>query len=571
LQACGLAGFLKGGDNMVLGLNQIGRVWTHENRISSDGNTNEVALFGLPENALELFGELTSVDGKTKLNGIFAYNPFQEGREVTTDGFDQVQLYNSITNAQTKLMLLGIDVNGIVAGQHGGKRHPISAHANAVTSLNAWYSPQKDDLTFGTNGDMKKGLDKWHLASDSDVSIHETGHLLLDHINKKLGSFLNDCHNSNFCHPGDLEPDPSQQAFSEGRSIHEGFSDALAALYADDPEMSEDFGPNIGKPPSKTDGLRNVDNNLTLSDVGTEEHDRGQVYSAFFWSIKKGLSDPDGQFKMTSRDAADLTLLILFNHASNYTTGRPTSKDFVDAVIRGIDALQADGKLSVNAEELKKIVVAEGTKRKLLKEEQPPPEPETKTFNDVERIAGPRARFVLEQQSKFRGGFQDIYQQQYQSVRFGTIDVVGGNVFVNKNSKGKIVHISARDVRTMQTLSIDESVSVTEMEAIKKAGLAAGNELKSSASLLNTLKFALQRDKKKETIKKYKDIEMQVEVAKTALQYLDPKFKIDRKRPKMVIFPGSNELHYEIQTGLSRIYVNAKTGETKFMRDVIAN
>ncbi|MBI2092761.1 MAG: hypothetical protein HYT75_07215 [Deltaproteobacteria bacterium] len=49
------------------------RIWSRENRISSDGETIISALLGLPENALELYGSMVKVDGQEKLNGLFYY------------------------------------------------------------------------------------------------------------------------------------------------------------------------------------------------------------------------------------------------------------------------------------------------------------------------------------------------------------------------------------------------------------------------------------------------------------------------------------------------------------------
>jgi hypothetical protein len=140
----------------------LGRVWRNENRISSDGQTIEIPITNLIADAAgklsELIGKLVKVNGVTKLNGIFSCGPFQQGREVTSDCFDQVHLYHSLNSLQVYLQGLDIDVQQIIASQHSGKPHPMVAHANATDDLNAWYSPQGDDLTFGTNGKIDKGL-----------------------------------------------------------------------------------------------------------------------------------------------------------------------------------------------------------------------------------------------------------------------------------------------------------------------------------------------------------------------------------------------------------------------------
>ena len=412
----------------MLNFSAIGRAWTNGNNISSDGETSQVMLPDLDEGATELFGRLVRIDGKARLGGIFDYQPILPGRHVTQDGFDQVEAYYSLDSVLNYLNTLGIDPQQIIGSQHKGIPHPVVAHVNAVDDLNAWYAPEDDDLTFGTNGDMSKGQDKWHLASDSDVTVHEMGHLLLDHMNKRLGGWMNNSQNvKRMGDPGD-DDEPGAEA-NEGLAIHEAFGDLLSAFYFDDPEMGEDFSPSIGQPPSKKSGLRNVENNATLDKVGNEPHDRSLAYSGFFWSVKKDLSDPNGPFKLTSRQASDVALKLLFNHAGNYGTANPTSADFVKAVLAGTDALAASGQLGVDPQALKSVIGAESYRRKLISG-QPNAfmaKRGPRSFDELKSMVGTSGAFTLDQRSAFFGGTQEIYSQQYVTSKGQRVDVLGGN------------------------------------------------------------------------------------------------------------------------------------------------
>lgn len=523
----------------------IGTVWRRENRVSSDNETAEVSLKNLVPNdagkLLELFGRLVKVDGTTKLNGVFNNSPFQGAGRVTADGFDQVQLYFSLNDVQEYLGGLGIDVPSILARQHDGKAHPIVAHANAVTDLNAWYDGESDDLTFGTGGG------KWHLASDGDISVHESGHMVLDHINSRLGSWWS----------------------GEGRAIHEGVGDSLAALYSDDPEMSEDFAAYEGRPESKTDGLRTSKNDFTLGDVSSEEHDRGQVYVGFFWSVKERI----GELGLTSRQAADITLQLLFAHAYQYKTSKPTPSDFVGAVISGTESLAAAGKLGVDLEAVKSVITDEAKRRGFF-DAAPPEQDEGEVFDSIMGVEarfgnGGLIRFVPDEENSA----QRFYQQQYGTREHGYIDVISSGVVEQIQSNCSVV--SAKDVRPISPGEIDETVRIDLSMALGTAQTSA------MAALLDATrrKNALESVFFKKTLmgnSKYRSrlaaAQMDYRVAAAAVEQLGHAAKgmMAAKAP-LVILPDSNELYYEIKAGLGMYYVNAKTGDISFERHVFVN
>jgi hypothetical protein len=524
----------------------IGLIWKRENRVSSDADTMEVSLKNLIPDAtgqlMELFGNLVKVDGKTKLNGVFRYGPFEGESKLTADGFDQVQLYHSLNDVQEYLGRLGVDIPSILARQHNGGSHPIKAHANAVEDLNAWYDSESDDLTFGT------GEGKWHLASDSDISVHESGHMMLDHINSKLGNWWS----------------------GEGRAIHEGFGDALAALRSDDAELSEDFAAYEGGSDSKTAGLRTAKNELTLKDVGTEEHDRGQVYAGFFWSVREKIE----ALGLTGREAADVTLELMFAHSFKYKTVKPKPRDFVDAMIAGAESLAAEGRLAVDIETAKTIITEEAKRRGFLDPVSADEEPED-IFANVTALeerfgGGGLLRFVPDTEN----AEQRFYQEQYQTREHGYVEVVGSGAVEQMGPTGPVV--SARDVRAIGQGEIDETVNINISAAISSARTNAAMTLiqteqrKSALESLGSRKSFMNDEDYRARLAA---AQMDYRVAEAAVAELGHPGKrtIVPPQSRLVILPDSNELFYEIKAGLGMYYINAKTGDLNFERHVFVN
>jgi len=523
-----------------------GVVWTNENRISSDEKVQEVCLEGLPEGALELIGRFVKVDGKTRLGGVFKYEPFIPGRKVTQDGFDQVVLYHNLYSIVEKLGSMGYDIPKAVESRRGAG-YKITAHANATSALNAWYSPQDGELTFGTN------KDRWHLASDSDVSSHEFGHFILDHYNPALISWN----------------------AKEGGAIHEGFGDAIAALYFDDPEISEDFLPNIGKAERKDDGLRTVNNEFTLENVSTEVHDRGQVYAGFWWSIKKALSDPNGPFGLSSREAADLTMRILLNHATSYFTRSPEPKDFVEAVLGGVHKLAQAGKLPVDEEKLFNLITTEARRRKMLKPEDK--KSDEAVFSSIEALnryiamSGADVKFYKSHETRVPGGITEMYQLQVHSRRFGYVDVVGGGIIIQWNERGGLIAASAKDFHPLKSDEIDDSGQVKIDDALKRATEKAEVELLNARTTLRKIQ-QLGRRVDPHTLA---TAEMEEEIAGRDLatfQKMREMLSHGKMPPhKIVMIEGTNVPHYEFKVGLSIYYVSTKDGSVRRYKDVVTN
>ncbi len=332
-------------------------VWSEENRTRSNGEFVWVGITRpVVEGADGLHADQIHVSGQSIVDDAKNRQPYGGHATGTGDDFDQVQLLWSADALLDKLRSIGLDVDRLLKHQvNDGK---VRMLANSMTAKNAFYSSTNNHTQFGTDGGL------WHLASDHDIVVHELGHQVLDHLN------------------------PNMFRSANGRAIHEAFGDALASLMFDNPRMGEDW--NEGEPGQ---GLRNVDNEKRISDTAEEEHDRGEVFGGFVWSVKKELERALGD----SRRAADLMIGVLTTSALFYDRSELTTADFVYAMESAADAylaLRVDGRtLSM----VKKAMFDQGVKRELIAPEwQAPAQLSAQPFGPEAVDLGPAAASALD-------------------------------------------------------------------------------------------------------------------------------------------------------------------------------
>ena len=160
---------------------------------------------------------------------------------------------------------------------------PLNVFAKAGETMNAFYSRTEKALKFFffiKPGDPP-GSPKIFTCRSLDIVAHETGHAVLDGLK-----------------PHWLESGPPQTG-----ALHESFGDLTAIFLAlsqfDQVEaviaqtkanlhdksflsdLAEQFGLALGRP----NGLRNADNDLTLSEVSTEVHALSQVFTGAIYDI----------------------------------------------------------------------------------------------------------------------------------------------------------------------------------------------------------------------------------------------------------------------------------------------
>ncbi len=557
-------------------------IWTHENRISSDGAVRGTRLQGLPEGAQELIGRWAKVDGgkkgETKLGGVFAYQPFDDPKSTVTNvRFDQVQLYNSLTGLALALHSAGFDINDIIGKSKNGR---IVAHANKVDDMNAWYSPQSQEQTYGTS----RG--KWHLASDDDVTRHESGHFTLDQLHPGLSGWYS----------------------GEGGAIHEGFADAMAAFLHDDPEVSEDFPPAVGKPESKTSGLRTVANDLTLKDVSREVHDRGKVYGGFLWSIKEWIGgrierelrlagggiDPRTVRAEAQGQAAQQALRILVNHGTFYSTNAPKPVDFVRAVLAGAEALYREQKppmafvpgtriaRAISWPTLHDAIIAEAIRRKLIEKPEDLQEKGAAivrgSFDLREILNGQVARdkrihFAARpvHVSRGIGGLREFYQEYLETPDGRIAKVVGAGLFVYRDRTGRIVAYADSDVQRPRLPDGSDRLmllrpSRSAQDALDAVRRTVERDYQRAAMQLQQVRQRMPFRMDWDQLQELKNAEMRFRIAATAREHVD---RTQPEQAELAVIPSERDVFFEFKMGLSLYYVNARTGAVMAKDDVL--
>ncbi|MEZ0311473.1 MAG: hypothetical protein ACAI38_06850 [Myxococcota bacterium] len=343
-------------------------VWQRENNHTSQGQTRIVKLPGVTLSPAGVRAQWVHVTGITQLETVDNQQPFENGSKVTRDAFDQANLVADGVYTNWLHSQVGIDNNKLWAAPRNNG--VIRSKANSSTDLNAWYSPTANDLNYGTNNG------RWHLASDNDVTRHETGHSRGDKQNPDMFS-------------------------GEGGAIHEGyFGDFPASLMARNPFLSEDFGTALGQPGQP---LRNLDNDKTLRQAGNEVHDRGEAYGGFGWRVTQQLGTRLGNFER----ACDVMLHVALKTGFYFTSKSPSPKDFLDAVAKCMrDALPG----LVDAATVDFMIQAiknEGVKREMIKadwQEPPRQDADAKSTQLALGLAGNAAGCSPEDAIKTIGG-----------------------------------------------------------------------------------------------------------------------------------------------------------------------
>ena len=175
---------------------------------------------------------------------------------------------------------------------------PIQVFPRHSQMQNAFYSPGQKLLAFGH---FLQGTTQIFTCRSLDIVAHETGHAVLD----------------------GLKPNWIASSNPQTGGLHESFGDLSAIFLAlsqlDQVEaviaqtkgnlhdktfladLAEQFGLALGRP----NGLRNADNDLTLSQVGTEVHAISQVFTGAIYDI---LADIYGFERRTVKDDAVVLL-----------------------------------------------------------------------------------------------------------------------------------------------------------------------------------------------------------------------------------------------------------------------
>jgi hypothetical protein len=224
-----------------------------------------------------------------------------------------------------------------------GNVDPVSVYPHAGVTMNAYYSRGDKALKFfyfTPPGTPTPPLT--YTCRSLDIVSHETGHAILDGL--KPGWLLSG--------------NPPQTG-----GLHESFGDLMAlfttlsqldqvdAVIAQTKAnlhdttflsaLAEQFGNALGR----TSGLRNADNNLKLSEVGTEVHAISQVFTG-------GIYDTLADWFRLDRDVA---------HRDDAVTLHDTAQYLLSVLLRAIQAAPATAATFADVvNQMRTIVVADG-------------------------------------------------------------------------------------------------------------------------------------------------------------------------------------------------------------------
>jgi hypothetical protein len=202
-----------------------------------------------------------------------------------TDAFDAVHTY-AVVRQTLRMYQRALAVGGSAAPlpwqwNSGTNTEPLNVFPHGLPDvINAFYSRNQQALKFGHF--IKSGTTTRVFTCRSfDIVAHETGHAILD----------------------GLKPNWIVSSGPQTGGLHESFGDISAIFVAlsqlDQVEaviaqtkanlhdktfladMAEEFGLALGRP----NGLRNADNDLKLSETGTEVHAISQVFTGAIYDI----------------------------------------------------------------------------------------------------------------------------------------------------------------------------------------------------------------------------------------------------------------------------------------------
>jgi hypothetical protein len=223
---------------------------------------SRIAITGLPTVTPNVFGDLIESPG--------------------TDAFDSVHTFAVVRQTLTMYQrALGSPAPLPWQWNTGTNTDPLSVFPHAGVTMNAFYSRSAKALKFFFFT-MPGTTTTAFTCRSFDIVAHETGHAVLDALK-----------------PGWLGGgNPPQTG-----AMHEAFGDLTAIFLAlsefDQVEaviaqtkanlhdktflsdLAEQFGLALGRP----NGLRNADNDLRLSQVGTEVHDLSQVFTGGIYDV----------------------------------------------------------------------------------------------------------------------------------------------------------------------------------------------------------------------------------------------------------------------------------------------
>lgn len=233
-------------------------------------------------------------DARITTQGVPAVNPNVFGDLIETPGTDDFDTVHSFAVVrQTLTMFQRARAIGTKPAQIPWEwntagpppnTEPIKVFPKAGDTMNAFYSRDLKALKFFffTKPGDPPTAPKIFTCRSLDIVAHETGHAVLDGLKPHWLE-----------QQGPPQTGALHESFGDLTSIFLGLSqlDQVEAVIAQTKanlhdktflsDLAEQFGLALGRP----NGLRNADNNLTLSQVTNEVHDLSQVFTGAIYDV----------------------------------------------------------------------------------------------------------------------------------------------------------------------------------------------------------------------------------------------------------------------------------------------
>lgn len=234
------------------------------NFVSAGPRDARINIQGMPTVVPNVFGDLIETPG--------------------TDAFDSIHTFAVVR--QTLSMYQRALHPNPVRWQWNGltNTEPLSVFPHAGVTMNAYYSRTEKVLKFfhfTRPGDPPSAPQVFTCRS-FDIVAHETGHAILDGLKPDWLLFSNPPQTGGLHESfGDLTA--IFLALSQLDQVEAVISQTKANLHDKTflADLAEEFGLALGRP----NGLRNADNDLKLSQVGTEVHAISQVFTGAIYDI----------------------------------------------------------------------------------------------------------------------------------------------------------------------------------------------------------------------------------------------------------------------------------------------
>lgn len=224
-------------------------------------------------------------DARITIQGLAAVTPNAFGDLIEVPGTDAFDAVHAFTVVRETLSMYQRALGSPVPWQWNSPSNldPLSVFPHAGVTMNAFYSRSAKALKFFFfDASAPPPTHKVFTCRSLDIVAHETGHAILDGLK-----------------PHWIDASSAPQT----GGLHESFGDLTAIFLAlsqlDQVEaiiaqtkanlhdktflsdLAEQFGLALGRP----NGLRNADNDLKLSEVGTEVHAISQVFTGAIYDV----------------------------------------------------------------------------------------------------------------------------------------------------------------------------------------------------------------------------------------------------------------------------------------------